>query len=181
MALPPLNPNHVYRFDAQRGLLHTQDGERVVMLPESLLTTLMEAVVEYGDLTALRHFGVYLGDQLKLQCGQKLDTASPEEVLTHISALLGSLGWGRVHFERWGPSLALCTEHLPMVDPDRLSAAALLGGLMSALIDQEVACVPLAESGFLIVDPKVAEAVWNQAKEGMGQGDIVHTLLEEPC
>jgi hypothetical protein len=101
---------------------------------------------------------------------------TPEVVLTHASSVLALFGWGRVAFERWGDALVAVAEGVPTLDEDRLGIAALLGGMFSSLAGRDVACVPIDQLRFVLVDPAIAEQVWLWAKDGDDLPTIVGRL-----
>jgi hypothetical protein len=101
---------------------------------------------------------------------------SPEQVLAHTAGWLGVLGWGRLSLERWGNALVAVMDEVPALDEDSLGISALLGGVISALSELEVACVPVAGK-FLVCNPAIAESVWLWANDGVELGTIVDQLV----
>jgi hypothetical protein len=83
-----------------------------------------------------------------------------------MAGVISLFGWGRLGLERWGHALVATLKSPPALDDDHLGAAALLGGIFSSLASRETACVPVGEGQFLVVDPGIAELVWDWSKAG---------------
>lgn len=185
-ASPPVggfDPGEYYAFDLARGAVHTRHGERVLVLSADVLGPLVSTAARHGDLTAVRGLGKHIGDDASRSLGGEVRRATPEAVLTHISGTLAVLGWGTLSLERWGAALVLSLQGAPVLDAERLGLAALLGGVLTSVGGQDVACVPIAGqvggARFLIVHPGVAETVWGWAREGAELPAIVARLAQE--
>lgn len=178
MAIPSFDPGDFFRIDLAQGSVHTRGDERVLVLSDNVVALLVSAAVRNGDLTALRELGRVVGGHAEDSLGVPATEATPEDVLSHARAALALFGWGRLELERWGDALATSLTNLPMLDEDHLGVAALLGGLVSALADAEVACVPVGEGRFLVVDPTVAEQVWTWSREGADLSTLVAHLAK---
>ena len=170
------DPADYYHFDLARGAVQTRSGKRVVLLTDEVAAPLLELAVQTGDLTAIRELGTELGQQVMQALGESSDRLPPETVVDHIAILLGLFGWGKLQLERWGPAVVVRIDDLPIMDSEHLGAAALLGGLLSKLLDAEVACVPLRGPTFLVVDPSVAERVWTWSQQGADLTSILGRL-----
>jgi hypothetical protein len=177
------DPGDYYAFDLARGAVHTRHGERVLVLSADVLGPLVSTAARHGDLTAVRMLGKHIGEDAGRSLGREAGMAAPEAVVTHISGTLALLGWGTLALERWGGALVLSLVGAPALDAERLGLAALLGGVLTAIGGQDVACVPIAGSAggsrFVIVHPSVAETVWGWAKDGAELGGIVARLAQE--
>ena len=149
------------------------------MLAENVVASLVAAAVETGDLTTLRELGKHIGAQVATELGGTVLDDAPAEVLQHAAGWLGTLGWGRLSFERWGHALVAVIENGPELDEESLGMAALLGGVVSSLSELEVACVPMSPQKFMVCNPAIAESVWMWAKEGHEIGTIVDQLVLE--
>jgi len=176
MAIPAFDPGDFFRIDLAHGSVSTRGGQRVLVLSDTVVAPLVSAAVQNGDLTALRELGRVVGTHAESSLGGNARHASPEDVLAHARTALALFGWGHLEFERWGQALATRLTDLPELDEDHLGVAALLGGLVSALADAEVACVPVGEGRFLVVDPTVAEQVWTWSREGADLSTLVAHL-----
>jgi len=176
MAIPPFELGDFFRIDLAQGSMSTRGGQRVLVLSDTVVAPLVSAAVQNGDLTALRELGRVVGSHVEASLGINAREASPEDVLGHARSALALFGWGRLSFERWGQALVTRVTHLPALDEDQLGVAALLGGLVSALADAEVACVPVGQSRFLVVDPSVAEQIWTWSREGADLPTLVAHL-----
>ncbi|MBW2684743.1 MAG: hypothetical protein JRE19_02365 [Deltaproteobacteria bacterium] len=164
------DPSGFYEFNLTGGMVRARTGERVVILSEDVLSSLVAAAARDGDLTPLRRLGELLGVQV---LGSVL---SPEAVLGHASAVTALFGWGRLAFERWGSALVIVLRDKPELDEDELGAAALLGGMFSEISQRQVSCVPTGDSKFIMVDFEVAETVWGWFKDGADLPAIVGML-----
>jgi hypothetical protein len=158
------DPSGFYEFNLAGGTARTRAGERVVVLSEAVLSSLVEAAARDGDLTPLRRLD------------RPASVLSAESVLGHASAVTALFGWGRLAFERWGPALVISLRDKPQLDEDELGAAALLGGMFSEISQRQVSCVPVGDSKFIMVDFEVAETVWGWYKDGADLPAIVGML-----
>lgn len=182
MSEPSFDPTGFFTFDLEGGSVRSRTGKRLLLLSDNVIAPLVAAAVANGDLTAVRRLGRHVGDEVRQSIGEDtaLDELPFDVVLTHLSGSLALFGWGKLHVERWGAALAVTLDQSPALDEDRLAMAALLGGLFSSISGREVAAVPLAEpTGFLLVDPGIAETVWNWARANATVGEIVAQLTFE--
>ena len=174
-----LDPTGFYEFNLSGGTVRTRAGDRVVMLSETVLSSLVTAAASEGDLTPLRRLGELLGEQAVRVLDRSAILLSSETVLGVASGMMALFGWGSLEFERWGDAMVLTAKDLPPVDEEQLGAAALLGGLFSNLSQRQVACVPVGDSRFIMVDLEVAETVWGWYKEGADLPQIVGKLTNQ--
>jgi hypothetical protein len=173
----PFDPGGFFEFDLAGGEVRARSGNRVLVLSDTVVAPLVSAAVHNGDLTAVRRLGRHMGEEVASALGGDPTGAPPETVLGHAATVCSLFGWGRLHLERWGDALLARLERLPELDADHLAIAALLGGLFSALARHEVACVPVTQDGrFLLVDPQIAEQVWNWSRNGDDIPSIVGRL-----
>ncbi|MDQ3031533.1 MAG: hypothetical protein M3Y87_03890 [Myxococcota bacterium] len=171
------DPAGFFEFDLAGGEVRARSGNRVLVLSDTVVAPLVSAAVHNGDLTAVRRLGRHMGEEVASAIGSDAGDSTPELVLGHAATIVSLFGWGRLHLERWGDALCARLEKLPQLDADHLAIAALLGGLFSALAKQEVACVPVSTDGrFLLVDPQIAEQVWNWSRGGDDVPAIVGRL-----
>jgi hypothetical protein len=170
------DPSGFYEFNLTNGMVRARTGERVVILSEDVLSSLVAAAARDGDLTPLRRLGELLGEQVLGGLDRPASVLSPEAVLGHASAVTALFGWGRLAFERWGGALVVALRDKPELDEDELGAAALLGGMFSELSQRQVSCVPTGDSKFIMVDFEVAETVWGWFKDGADLAAIVGML-----
>ena len=133
------DPSGFYEFNLTGGMVRARTGERVVILSEDVLSSLVAAAARDGDLTPLRRLGELLGEQVLGGLDRPASVLSPEAVLGHASAVTALFGWGRLAFERWGSALVVALRDKPELDEDELGAAALLGGRAGGIdiINQE--------------------------------------------
>ena len=176
MESPQFDPGGFYEFNVRGGAVKTRDGQRVLVVGHDVLTPLVAAAAASGDLTPLRTFGQNLAKEAQNSLGAKAADASPEAVIGHASSVMALFGWGRLELERWGEALVFSMTDLPSLDERQLAAAALLGGFASGLSGREVACVPVADQRFLVVDPTVADTVWKLARGGAKLPELVAKL-----
>lgn len=177
MADTQLDPSGFFQFDIAHGVVRTKHGQRVLMLSEQVLSPLVNAAVESGDLTSIRMLGSELGTLTAQSLGQPLEDVGPEVAMHHAAAMVAMFGWGTLALERWGDALVVIVEGTAPLDDEDLAIAALLGGLFSTLVGQEVACVPIGEgSRYLMVDPSIAEEVWSWSRAGEDLPGIVSRL-----
>ena len=171
------DPNGFFNFDVKGGAVRTRDGSRMIILSDAAVEPLISAAVKHGDLTALRKLGRHVGTLIADGLKAPANRSGIEDVIAVAADVLALFGWGRLYMERWGDALVAVLSDLPRVDRDHLAIAALLGGALSALVDQSVACVPISDDGrFLVVDPTIAEEVWSWSRAGQSLGQIVDRL-----
>jgi hypothetical protein len=177
---PQFDPGAFFEFDLGRGSVQTRSGARVLVLSHDVVAPLVAAAVETGDLTAVRRLGREIGRHALESLGRSASELSPETVLGHASCVLSLFGWGSLRFERWGDALVAIGHGVPELDGEQLGAAALLGGLFSALAGRDVACVPADAGRYILVSPEVAEQVWAWSREGAQLATIVDQLAPSP-
>lgn len=174
------DPGGFFEFDLRTGAVHARHAGRVLVLSDSVVAPLVASAVANGDLTAVRKLGRQLGEATAAELGGRSHDQPAETVLGHAASVLSLFGWGRLSVDRWGDALVASITEPPALDAEHLGVAALLGGLFSALAEQEIACVPVASSGrFLIVDPTVAQQVWKWSRSGDDVAAIVGRLAPE--
>ena len=179
MADTSFDPGGFFEFDLARGAVRARRGGRVLLLSDSVVAPLVSAAVGNGDLTAVRKLGRQLGEAAAADLPDAKGAAA-SAVLGHAATVLSLFGWGRLRVDRWGDALVARLEALPQLDDDHLGVAALLGGLFSAISDEEVACVPVSDDGaFLLVDPSVAQQIWKWSRSGDDVAAIVGRLAPE--
>ena len=172
------DPAGFYEFDLAQGSVRSRDGSRVILLSDHALAPLVAAAVASGDLKAVRRLGRALGQLVESSLSGEAREQGPDQVLSHCATVLALFGWGRLRAERWGRALVIHLDHSPTLDEGQLAVAALLGGMLSELGGDEVACVPIGDHGgvFLLLHPGVAEEVWNWSREGSDLAEIVGRL-----
>ncbi|MEM9192789.1 MAG: hypothetical protein AAGF12_26680 [Myxococcota bacterium] len=179
MAETRFDPGGFYEFNLAHGAVRTKDGSRVIVLTDTVVAPLVSAAVQNGDLKAVRRMGRQLGQLVRDSLGVPATSCSPEQVMGHAASVLALFGWGRLNLERWGDVLVARLMEFPNLDEGDLGVAALLGGLFSELGEREVACVPTSDTqAFILLNPTVAEQVWNWAKEGQDLPSIVGRLSQ---
>ncbi len=180
MAIAGFDPGGFFEFDLARGAVRMRGGERVLVLSDAVLAPLVMAAVQSGDLTAVRKLGKQLGEAAAAGLSPSAPSSTPEVVLGRAADVLSLFGWGRLRVERWGDALVARVSDPPALDSDHLGVAALLGGMFSALVDRDVACVPVGSDGtFLLVDPSIAQQIWKWSRAGDDVGAIVSRLAAE--
>lgn len=174
------DPGGFFEFDLDKGAISARGGGRMVMLSDTVLSTLVSAAVEGGDLTAVRKLGRQLGDATASAVDGPAAGEPAEAVLGHAASVLSLFGWGRLEVQRWGDAVVAKLTDLPRLDDEHLGMAALLGGVFSSLASEEVACVPIDDDGtFILVDPSVAQQIWKWSRSGDGVAAIVGRLASE--
>lgn len=179
---PRFDPTGFFDFDLAQGAVRARGGTRVLMLSDTVVAPLVSSAVASGDLTALRRLGRHVGEEIRASVGGSAMERAPETVLSHAASVLALFGWGQLAMERWGDALVARVTALPEIDESQLALAALLGGLFTALVQRDVACVPLMRGdggdrgSFILVEPSVAETVWSWAQAGHDIPAIVQQL-----
>ena len=168
-----------YEFDLAKGAIQDREGDRVVMLTEAALAPLVQAAAASGDLTALRSLGVFLGERIQSSVGDDATGARPSAVFEAAAGHLAVFGWGRLSVQRWGDALCLQVTGAPTHDEHGLALSALLGGVMSTLSGEDVACVPADDGRYLLVAAEIAEEVWGWAQETGDVAQLVARLAPE--
>ncbi|MEZ4286974.1 MAG: hypothetical protein R3A47_02265 [Polyangiales bacterium] len=153
-----LDPEGFYSFDLNGGTVTTRAGERVVVLSEDVLASLVEAAARDGDLTPLRRLGERLGDQAHRILNQPTSSLSAEAIFSAVSGISALFGWGRIDFERWGDALVVSVTDLAR----RFGSTVLLhccSELLQLSAEKQAACVPVGPGRFIMVDLEVAGTV----------------------
>jgi len=177
MPAPTFDPGGYFEFSLASGSARTRDGARVLLMSDAVLSSLVAAAVERGDVTAFRQLGKQLGESVVRALGSSASEAVPEEVLGHAASMLALFGWGKLTLERWGDALVASVSNLPELNDSHLGIAALLGGMFSYLMNEEVITLPADQTGrFILVSPAVAEQVWEWYTAGDSLESIVRRL-----
>lgn len=175
--MPNIDPASVVKFDHASGIIRTQNGQRAMMLTQEALAPLVTAAVMNGDLNAIRSLGRVLGALAASTLERDARAVELSEVASHVAAAVGLFGYGKLAIERWGDALVASVTNSPELDQGQLTMAALLGGALSELCSDKVACVPVGPKGaFLVVHSSVATAVWGWAREGASLADVLARL-----
>ena len=164
VATTKFNPEGFYKFDLGAGAVHTATGERVVILPDNLLTALVSSGAGGAPISQIFvTLGKTLGSMARAAGGVD-DASTPEEVLEHLRAAIALYGLGRLGMERWGQAIAL-----ELRDSSTPSEATgwLLSGLLEGISGRAVACVPVGDR-FLVVHPSVSEQIKNWNLDSVG-------------
>lgn len=176
--MPNLDPTAIFKFDQSSGAVRVRGGERALVLTESALAPLVNAAVMGGDLKAIRRLGRLVGSLAAQELPRNPGQCPLGEVTDRMAGLVGLFGFGKLAVEQWGDALVATVAKSPVLDEGQLTLAALLGGALSELSGQEVACVPVGPAGaFLVVHSGIAEAVWGWAREGMSLAAVLGRLV----
>lgn len=175
MSAPGFDPNAFLEFDVPNGVVKTRDGQRVVVLSDEALGSLARLALQSGDASAMRALGLTLGAHTRAAVPARVGDATPEDVLGSARAVLSVFGWGALDATQWGSAVVLALRGAPSLDAERLGVAALLGGLLSSLAGNDVACVPVG-ADFVVVDPSVANQVFELARGGANLAHVVGAL-----
>jgi len=173
MAEERFDPGGFYELDLARGRVMSRDGGAVVALPGDVVGALLGAVVEGDGPEAVAKLGARMGAVVERSLGGDAGIASPEAVASRVADVLGVCGWGRVVFERWGDGMAIRWADAPLSDA---AAAPFLSGVVSALADEDTACVPVGGERFVVVDPSVAPTVAGWARDGADAAAVIGRL-----
>jgi len=178
MATSPFSLERYFTFNLEQGELRAGSETRALIIDRETLVSLVQVALTKNDLTPVRALGVSLGRSVLSSLGaQRADDLDAEKVIGRACTMLGAHGWGRFNVARWGQALVVTLEDAPSFDSERLGIGALLGGVLSALVDREVACVPVgARAEYLVLDPSVAEEVWSWSKQARSIGQILDRL-----
>lgn len=172
MSASSFDPAQTVRFDVSKGAVSLDGVGRAVLLSEGALESLLAAAGEAAS-DVLRALGKSLGAAVRAGLP---DDASPEIAVHHASGHLGRAGFGTLRAETWGPALALGLEGAPSgLTGER--AGALLGGLVSAIVEREVALVSVG-GVHLVVSPSERASIAARAKDARGIADVVAFLAE---
>lgn len=174
------DPGGFYEFQLAHGTLKTRDGVRAIAISASIFADFVKALVERGDVAALKTWGAELGGQVGFVAGQRIDGLSPEAVMESVSTVLALSGLGRATLERFGDLAVLRLDAALEFDGATGAYSALFEGLFESLADADLACVPMAhDARFALVHPSVADDVRTWISEGTTPGEIAARLSAE--
>jgi hypothetical protein len=179
MAAPAFDPGGFFEFSLASGAARTRDGQRIIIMSDGALANLVAGAVERGDVTAFRQLGKQVGESVSQSLGRPPSQLSPEEVLGAASSALALFGWGKLSLERWGDALVAIVSNMPDLNDSQLGVAALLGGMFSYLMDDDVITLPADQNQlgrFILLSPAVAEQVWEWYTNGDTLESIVRRL-----
>lgn len=188
---PSFDPTAAVRFDLDRGRISLSDDEPQLLVPASVLVSLVTGAM------AARDVGRVLGGTLLARISSRLEAsaegaqgagdtlsrfreASLETVVEWLGCELALTGLGSLAVERWGRALVLVFEPCAL----DARADALLEGLVEAalgnLCDDDLGAVVVDRSEgharVLVVHAGLCESVAEMREAGVGLVDIVQAL-----
>jgi hypothetical protein len=172
MSASSFDPAGTVRFDLSAGSISLEGAGRAVLVPEGVLGALLDAAGA-NAARALRELGARIGASARAELGSD---ASPEEALHRAMGHVSRVGLGRLSMDVWGPALSLKLDGAPSgLSSD--SAAAFLEGMLSGLVEREVALVHV-DGSYLVVSPGERAAVTSRAKSARGVAEVVAAMAE---
>jgi hypothetical protein len=167
-------------FDLARGVVQGSSGERVVLVPASVLDEMMRLLSAPDAARAGRAIGAACGARVAQRLGgaDKVRDASIELVLGHLAGELAVAGIGSIRLERWGRALLAVVANAATGNGAVL--ASILEGALGEATAREVACAVIArEEGAarVLVGRKAAiERAVGWLAEGTPWGDVLARL-----
>jgi hypothetical protein len=167
------------RFDLASGSVRAGEGERLVLLPCSVLEQLGKSAGVDVACGLSRAMGATIGMAVVAQFGssEAVRAASLETVIHALGSELAVAGWGAASLERWGRAMVMVVDHAPVED-GRYVAAILEGALREAT-GRTVHCLPLGGSGparILVAGDQAIGRARGWLAEGVAWGDVLVRL-----
>jgi|HubBroStandDraft_2_1064218.scaffolds.fasta_scaffold35529_2 hypothetical protein len=167
------------RFDLATGQVETDAGERLLLIPHSVLDELAETEGMQTASRLARGIGASIGRRVagKLGSIDGVRGASLEAFVTELALQMAISGWGSPSLERWGKAMVVSVDHAPV--KERGLVAALVESTVGAAADREVHGVVLAGGGpvrVLLTSAKGAVQVRGWMAEGVSGGEIIARL-----
>lgn len=172
------DPGSFYEFHLSKGLVYSRGGDRVVVLPEDMLSAVFaSAATGFDSPTLMVEMGERIGALIAEsvgEAGEALKSAPPDAVLGHCATVLSLFGWGRLSMELWGAVVVMRVESCAL-GPD--SCGWMLSGMIRYLTETPVWCVPVpAEEAYVVLSEEAA-APWVEGRwEAVSVIEVVSRL-----
>ncbi|MBX3184694.1 MAG: hypothetical protein KIT72_05185 [Polyangiaceae bacterium] len=180
MVQAKFDPALALKFDLDRGTVSQAGAGARVILPVEVLAKLIEATNAEATRDAGHHLGAELGRRVLTSLGDDASGAAPEAVLEHLGGELALLGFGSLHFERWGQALVFVVQDgaLPPAADDFV--AAIFDGALLRLFGKNTRAVRLAredgQARYLISSSSAADRVAGWLSAGVPWGEALTRL-----
>jgi hypothetical protein len=167
------------RFDLATGQVETDAGERLLLIPLSVLDELAESEGVQTASRLARGVGTAIGRRMARKLGsiEGVRGASLEAFVTELALQMAISGWGSPSLERWGKAMVVSVDHSPV--REHALMAALVEGALGAAAGREVHGVVLAGDGpvrVLLANAKGAVQVRGWTAEGVSASEIIARL-----
>jgi hypothetical protein len=170
------------RFDLASGSVRAGEGERLVLMPCSVLEQLGKSAGVDVACGLSRAMGAAIGMAVVAHFGSSdaVRTASLETVIHALGSELAVSGWGAASLERWGRAMVMVVEHAPVEDGRYI--AAILEGALREATGRTVHCLPLGAHGgagparILVASDRTVGRARGWLAEGVAWGDVLVRL-----
>jgi hypothetical protein len=174
------DPARAVDFDLTRGAVQGSSGERVVLVPSSVLDEMIRLLAAPDAARVARSIGVACGARVAERLGgtDEVRACSIELVTSHLAGELAVAGIGAIRLERWGRALVVVVAN-PAIG-NGAALASILEGALGEATGRLVACAVIArEEGaarVLVASKAAIERAVGWLAEGVPWGDVLARL-----
>ncbi len=166
-------------FDLQSGTVRIGDDEKGLVVPASLLTSLLKSATPEARTKAGRDLGAHIGRNVARRAGSghALLDADLERAATLLAAELAVSGLGTCNIERWGRALVVHVVDSPVDAPDFL--VAVIEGALTAATARTLSATLLSDAGgvrALVASERGALRVRGWIEQGTSWSDAIVRL-----
>ncbi len=171
--------SNAVRFDLPSGTLHLSDNEKGLLVPASVLVTLLKSAAPDVRGHIGRDLGAHIGRSMSKRAGgaQALLDGGLEGAATMLAAEIAVVGLGTCAIERWGRALVVQVNGSPIEATDFI-ASVVEGALMTAT-GKTLACTTLSDAGgvrVLVASESAALRVRGWIEQGVSWSDALVRL-----
>jgi hypothetical protein len=174
------DPARALEFDLARGAVNGSSGDRIVLVPASVLDEMIRLLPAPDAARVARALGKACGARVAERLGgpDNVRDASIELVTSHFAGELAIAGVGAIRLERWGSALVVVVANPAIANGAAL--ASILEGAISEATGRDLACAVIArEEGVarvLVASKEAIERAVGWLAEGTPWGDVLARL-----
>lgn len=171
--------SNAVRFDLSNGTVQLSDNERGLVVPASVLASLLKSASPDARGQIGRDLGAHIGRAMARRAGsaKSLLDGGLELAATTLAAELAVAGLGTCTLERWGRALVVQVTGSPIEATDFV--ASVVEGALMAATGRSLACTTLSDAGgvrVLVASERGALRVRGWIEQGVSWSDALVRL-----
>jgi len=171
--------SNAVRFDLPNGTVHLSDNEKGLLVPASVLASLLKTTPPDVRGQIGRDLGAHLGRAMARRVGgaPALLDGGLELAASTLAAELALAGLGTCALERWGRALVVQITGSPIEETDFV--ASVVEGALAAATGRSLACTALSDAGgvrILVASESGALRVRGWIEQGVSWSDALVRL-----
>lgn len=171
--------SNAVRFDLASGTVHLSDNEQALLVPASVLASLLKSAAADARGQIGRDLGTHIGRAMSKRAGgeKSLLDGGLEAAATALAAELALSGLGTCVLERWGRALVVQVTGSPIEASDFI--ACVVEGALTIATGRSLACTTLSDAGgvrVLVASERGALRVRGWIEQGVSWSDALVRL-----